>query len=129
MITIFLLAIYNGLFISWKQMPEKEAKLSKYWHQFRFVLMAGIAADIYFKEFYLALGWFVILLCLFNLSWTVWNFTINVVRKMCGRDIHIFHIGEGGFDGWLKSKVPIFFIWLIGLISIIFNIHSIFEVL
>jgi hypothetical protein len=122
MITIFLLGIYNGLFIAWKQNSGSlELKISKLWHLLGRVIILFLFLDIYLKDVYFGLGW-VFLFCVFNLSWTVYNLTINLVRRYFGAGIPIFHIGNGGFDGWLKSIMPVQVIWGIGLLLIIANI-------
>jgi len=126
MISIILLAVFNGFIIAWKQnIGAKELRISKMWHLLGRIMIVFIFVDILLKDFYLSIGW-VLLLCIFNLSWTVWNFTINLTRRLLGTDISIFHIGDGGFDGWLKSKLPVYAIWLIGFLLIAINLIFIF---
>ena len=130
MISIILLAVYNGLFISWQQNTNNLAdKWSKYWHFLGRVLILSIAFEIIFlHHFYLGFGLIAGILTLFNLSWTIWNLVINITRKLCGADIPLLHIGNGGFNGWLKKRLGVLMVWIIGICFIILNIQAFFEI-
>jgi len=128
MITIFLLSIFNGLVISWQQNTSGlAAKWSKYWHLLGRVLILSIVLDcIFYWTIYQHIGFWAYCLSIFNLSWTIWNFMINLTRKLCGSDISLFHIGNGGFDGWIKENIGIKAVWIIGLALILINIGLLF---
>ena len=129
MITIILFAIYNGLFISWEQNTVgKRKKWNTYWHFLGTVIRIMIFIEgiflmpIYWELGTVLLGWTVL-----NLSFTVWNFTINLTRKLCGCDISIWHTGNGIIERTIKKYIPIWMIWVLGLVSIGLNVQGIIE--
>jgi len=123
MISIFLFSIWNGLSILWQQnIDGKEELWSKRWHLVGRLCILAIVIDLLlFQNIISNIGLFKYLFIVFNLSWTVYNFIINIVRKWGGTPISIFHIGSGGFDGALRKYLSVAQIWVLGLVLILIS--------
>ncbi len=128
MITIFLLGIYNGLFIAWGQkIKKKEKTWSKYWHGVGRLLILSIFFDGFlFESIVEVIGILMYSFICLNLAWTIFNFNINLVRKLCGTPIGIFHLGSTGFDKWMISIFGLIGTWLIGFGLIVVNLGLLF---
>lgn len=124
MISIFLLGIYNGFFIAWAQkIKNKELKWSKYWHVLgRFIILFIMIDSYIFEPVINSIGLLTYCFICLNLSWTIFNLNVNIIRKICGTKIGLFHLSENGVDALIVKKIGLRNVWLSGLALIIINI-------
>lgn len=122
-ITIF--AIFNGLVISWAHSSGKERLfLSKLWHILGRVLIGVIALWEWYnlKDLSLLTG-IVFALTTFNVSWTIWDLTINLVRSKIGLEpIKILHTDTNGINAFIVGVIHNTGFWVLRLLLIIANI-------
>jgi len=129
---IVALGITNGFInlhaVDCKNDPIKCKKYSKLWHIWMAIMKAQLAILIIsimfipiefiftFKMFFFwALLWF-------NASWTIYDFTINCIRKYYENVASIWRVDDGSINGWIKGLIGVAGIWILRGILIIVNI-------
>lgn len=126
---VFIFAMFNAYVILWQQNTQKKRKLwSKIWHITGRIIIGLVALwEFYWledKSIYMGLIYF---LTVFNLSWTVWDLSINWIRKINGTKIKLLYIDNG-----INRKILDFFMgnrtvfWILRLILIVSNVVLLF---
>jgi len=129
MITIILLGIYNGLFISWGLgVNGKSVKWSKQFHRLGFFIRCFMFVEFYyFVDFYFGLGLLLLALSFFNMNAFFYKIAISITRRLCGDHVPLFHLGDKTNRKLNKLKIPIHLVWIALFGSVIFNILWILE--
>ena len=130
---IVTLGIVNGYLNLWgvdvKNNPIKRKKYSKIWHAIMATIRAQVAIVILLVLFYQGYEWglaiFWALLWL-NLSWTIYDFTINYIRYYHEKVASIWRVDDGTINGFLKKIFGVTGIWVLRGILIIINIVVLF---
>ena len=130
LLIIFVLGITNGYInlhaVDCKNDPVKCKKYSKMWHNGMTVIKVQIAVLILLVLIYyigftwkLFLIWF---LAWVNFSSTIYDLSINAVRKFCENIASLWRIDDGRINGFLKKIFGVTGIWIIRGILIVINI-------
>ena len=133
---ILVLAIANGFLNLWGVdclgNVQKRKKYSKIWHacmavmkaQGAFIIITVLFFPINYdltllKFIFWALLWF-------NISWTIYDFTINCIRYYYEKVASIWRVDDGAINGWIKKYLGVTGIWILRGILIIINIVILF---
>lgn len=132
---IFTFGIWNGYIVLWgvhKNIPnynERRRRWSKIWHAIGFWLKIQIIAvavhAVYLLqpellENYLFISaWF---LFAFNLSWTVYDLTINVIRYIATGHPPLLYIDDKGINAKMIDLLSERGVWIFRAIIIIINV-------
>ena len=127
------LGIVNGFInlhaVDVKNDPVKRKKYSKIWHAIMATIRAQVAIVILLVLFYQGYEWglaiFWALLWL-NLSWTIYDFTINYIRYYHEKVASIWRVDDGAINGYVKKYLGVTGIWILRGILIIINIVILF---
>jgi len=131
-ILIFLLGAINGFLNLWgvdTNDPIKRAKYSKLWHKGMAIMKAVIALMILIivllqgNSFKIGLFW---ALLWFNVSWTIYDFTINCIRFYYEKVASIWRVDDGAINGWIKKYLTVKQIWILRGILIVINLLLLF---
>jgi len=124
-LSITLFAIFNGIVISWAHSFKRQRKyLSHVWHIIGRIVIGLVAGwewyNLESKDTVMAI---LFAATVFNLSWTVWDLVINLVRKSIGKEnIDILHVDSKGINSIVLKVISPTWFWILRAILIIINI-------
>lgn len=131
---VLILASWNAYIILWgtaKNLPElynKRKRWSKIWHKTGWVIRFMIACLILWLmigniEFIFSWKLFAIwLLAFINVSWILYDLTINVIRKLEANQCSVTYIDNKGFNGFCLKYLGFYYTWIFRGVLVLINL-------
>lgn len=128
---ILVLASWNAYIILWgleRFDAKKRKRYSTIWHKIGWVIRFMIACLILWLmigniEF--TFNWklfFIWLLAFINTAWTLYDLTINIIRKLEANQCSVTYIDNKGFNGFCLKYLGFYYTWIFRGVLVLINL-------
>ena len=119
LLIIFIFGLWNAYVVIWGTHfdPEERQRVNKIWHGLGLFLKVWIIALAIYT---MPVHWFLILFTGFNLSWTIYDLTINAVRKKW-QGLPLLHIDSMKINTTISRAITPTGFWIIKFTLLIIN--------